>query len=117
MSGSGTATVTLTGTLAQINTTLTASNSVVYAPTHDFSGDDTLTVTTSDNGNTGDGGAKTDIDQVKIIVADIPQAPPIGGTPGNDSFTAPDGSSAFDGVRRRRHHDFQFQAGRRGGEL
>ena len=101
MSGSGTATVTLTGTLAQINTTLAAANNVVYAPTHDFFGNDTLTVTTSDNGNTGTGGTLTDTDEVKIVVANIPQTPPINGTPGDDSFTAPDGSStstAFGGI-------------------
>ena len=51
--GSGTATVTLTGTLAQINTTLAAANNVVYAPTHDFFGTDTLTMLTNDGGNTG----------------------------------------------------------------
>ena len=96
--GSGTDTVTLSGTLAQINTTLAASNNVVYAPTHDFVGNDTLTVTTSDNGNTGTGGTLTDTDEVKIVVANPnPQTPPQG-TPGDDSFTAPDGSSSFDAL-------------------
>ena len=42
--GSGTATVTLTGTLAQINATLAAANNVVYSRPHDFFGTDTLTM-------------------------------------------------------------------------
>jgi predicted extracellular nuclease len=97
ISGSGTDTVTLTGTLAQINTTLAASNNVVYAPTHDFVGDDTLTVTTSDNGNTGTGGTLTDTDEVKIVVANPAQAPQQG-TPGDDSFAIPDGISNFNAL-------------------
>ena len=68
VSGSGTATVTLSGTLAQINATLGAAHNIVYAGAHDFSGTDTLTMTTNDNGNTGAGGALADTDQVAIVV-------------------------------------------------
>ena len=56
ISGSGTATVTLTGTVAAINLTLSAANAVTYVPTADYNSSDTLTMTTSDNGNTGAGG-------------------------------------------------------------
>ena len=49
--------MTLTGTLAQINTTLAAANNVVYRGVPNFNGSDTLTVSTSDGGNTGTGGA------------------------------------------------------------
>ena len=43
--------------MAQINATLSASK-VTYAPTANFSGAATLTMTTSDGGNTGSGGAR-----------------------------------------------------------
>ena len=76
IANSTTSTVTLTGTLAQINATL-ASN-VTYVPTADYNGSDTLTMTTNDNGNTGAGGALTDtktvaitVNQVADVVADV----------------------------------------------
>src|SRR5262249_33045459 len=56
IAGSGTDTVTLTGSLAQINAALSAAGNVVYAATHDFAGTDTLTMTTNDHGNSGTGG-------------------------------------------------------------
>jgi VCBS repeat-containing protein len=74
VSGSGTGTVTINGTLAQIDATLGAADNVVYASQHDFSGTDTLTMTTTDNGNTG-GGALTDTDQVAIIVSAAAEKP------------------------------------------
>jgi VCBS repeat-containing protein len=61
------ASVTLTGTVAAIDATLAASNSVVYTPTAAYAGPDTLTVLTDDGGNTG-GGAKQDTDTVAIAV-------------------------------------------------
>ena len=61
----GTDTVTLTGTLAQINAAL-AGNNVVYSAPVDFFGTDTLTMFTNDNGNTGQGGPLTDTDRVTI---------------------------------------------------
>jgi VCBS repeat-containing protein len=48
ISGNGTATVTLSGTLAQINATLAAADGVTYLGVTDFSGLDTLTMTTTD---------------------------------------------------------------------
>ena len=47
--GSGTGTVTLTGSLTQINTTLAAASNVVFHSTDGL--DDTLTVLTNDHGN------------------------------------------------------------------
>ena len=61
--GSGSDSVTLSGTLAQINALLAAAGSVVYRGAQDFFGDDTLTLTTDDGGNTGSGGALLDSDQ------------------------------------------------------
>src|SRR5262249_31929253 len=53
VAGSGTTTVTLTGTTNQINTTLGAAGNIVYKGAPNYFGSDTLTVTTNDNGNTG----------------------------------------------------------------
>src|SRR6185312_8276674 len=72
VSGNGTGTVTVTGTLANINTAL---NGLVFAPTGNFNGSANLTVTTSDQGNTGSGGAKTDVDSVAITVNAVNDAP------------------------------------------
>ena len=83
VAGSGTGTVTLTGTVAQINATLNAAANVIYAPTHDFFGTDTLTMTTNDGGNTGNVGPLLDTDALTINVNTL-----ITGTAGLDSFTA-----------------------------
>ncbi|WP_077592468.1 tandem-95 repeat protein [Polaromonas sp. A23] len=72
IANSGTGTVTLIGTVAQINATL-ASN-VTYVPNANYNGADTLTMTTNDNGNVG-GGALTDVDTVGITVVAINDAP------------------------------------------
>ena len=66
--GSGSDSVTITGTLAQINTLLAVAGGVVYRGAQDFFGDDTLTLTTDDGGNTGSGGVLIDSDQVTIHV-------------------------------------------------
>ena len=73
IAGSGSNTVTLTGTSAQINATLGAT--VTYNPTANFSGSATLTMTTSDGGNTGSGGTKTDVDAVTINVTPVADLP------------------------------------------
>jgi hypothetical protein len=73
IAGSGTSTVTLTGTVAQINATLAAT--VNYVPTANFNGAATLTMTTSDNGNTGAGGTLTDVDTVAITVTAVNDPP------------------------------------------
>jgi hypothetical protein len=79
VAGSGTASVTLTGTLAQINTTLSAANNIVYKSDAAFNGSDTLTVLTNDGGNTGTGGAHSDSDNVTIVVSAPPTITSNGG--------------------------------------
>jgi hypothetical protein len=64
----GTASVTLTGTQNQINTTLAASNNVIYRASTNYLGADTLTITTNDNGHTGAGGAMQTQNTVAITV-------------------------------------------------
>ena len=60
--------MTLTGTLAQINTTLSAAGNVVYNSDTGFIGTDTLTMTTNDGGNSGLGGPLSDVDLMSIEV-------------------------------------------------
>ena len=51
--GSGTATVTLTGSVAQIDAALAAANNVLYHGAFGFLGTDHLTMTSDDGGSTG----------------------------------------------------------------
>jgi hypothetical protein len=83
LSGSGTTTLALTGTLAEINATLTAAGNLTYHGDHDFFGIDTLTMVIDDGGNTGSGGVLTDTDSAALSVNTL-----INGTAGNDSFVA-----------------------------
>lgn len=71
--GAGTSEISLVGSLADLNQLL--ASSLHYEPAKDFWGQDTLTVTTSDQGNSGAGGAKSDTDQVAITVAPEPDMP------------------------------------------
>ncbi|QHB82830.1 retention module-containing protein [Aeromonas veronii] len=71
--GAGTSEITLVGSLADLNQLL-ASN-LHYEPAKDFCGEDTLTVTTSDQGNSGAGGPLSDTDQVTITVTPEPDMP------------------------------------------
>ncbi|MCJ7977046.1 retention module-containing protein [Aeromonas veronii] len=71
--GAGTSEITLVGSLADLNQLL-ASN-LHYEPAKDFWGEDTLTVTTSDQGNSGAGGSLSDTDQVTITVTPEPDMP------------------------------------------
>ncbi len=75
VTNSGTASVKLTGSVAQINATLAALNNVVYTPAAGYTGDDwsELTMLTNDGGNTGSGGAKSASSTVRITVG----APPV----------------------------------------
>ena len=48
---------------------------MTYAPTNNFQGSDTLTITTNDSGNSGSGGALTDTDTVSILMYQTFQNP------------------------------------------
>ena len=63
--GSGTGSVTVTGTINAINSAL---NGMEYRAPQVFTGNVTLSVDTNDQGNTGGGGAKSDNDNVTIDV-------------------------------------------------
>ncbi|HEX8126840.1 MAG TPA: Ig-like domain-containing protein [Allosphingosinicella sp.] len=74
--------ITIGAPLTKINATLAASNGLTYTPKPNFSGTDTLTVTTNDNGQngsdpglSGDGTSEEDIDTRTITVSAQPDAP------------------------------------------
>ncbi|MCP3696295.1 MAG: tandem-95 repeat protein, partial [Planctomycetaceae bacterium] len=68
----GSAAVTISGTTAQVNAAL---DGMTYTPQTDFNGSDTLTMVTSDLGNTGTGGTLVDTDTVAISVAALNDSP------------------------------------------
>jgi hypothetical protein len=69
-------TVTLSGSAAQIDATLGASNNVLYHSFFDFSGIDHLTMTSNDSGSSG---AMIDTDVMDIHVAPQIAAYTVGG--------------------------------------
>src|SRR4029079_5347965 len=73
-SGDGTTdgAMTFTGTVTNINTAL---NGLKFAPTANFNGAASINITTSDQGNTGSGGALQDSDTVTINVSAVNDAP------------------------------------------
>lgn len=75
VAGSGTSSITLTGTLASINAFLTGTSRPTFTPSADFNGPVSLTMTTSDGGNTGAGGVLSDIDTRTITVDPVNDAP------------------------------------------
>lgn len=64
--------VRIVGTIASINAAL---NGLIYRGDLDFNGLDTLTVTTSDLGNTGNGNILTDVDTIAITVNAVNDVP------------------------------------------
>ncbi|WP_068956305.1 cadherin-like domain-containing protein [Pararhizobium polonicum] len=79
ISGNGTATVTLTGTLNEINATLAASNGLLFTGNANTNGTDSLTVVTNDGGNAGSGGAQSDTDIYTITINAVNDAPVVVG--------------------------------------
>jgi hypothetical protein len=79
--------ITLTGTVADINAAL---DGLTYHGNSNFNGSDSLSITTNDNGNTGGGGAKTDTDSVGITVTPVNDAPA-----GTDKTIGAAGSHTF----------------------
>ena len=95
--GDGTADTDLvfTGTRTDINNAL---STLTYNPTSNYSGSAVLTLTTSDQGNTGTGGTLTDTDTVNITVNAVNDAPTVANSIPNQNATE---DSAF---------NFQFAA-------
>ncbi len=74
--------LTLSGTLADINAFLGGSN-VTYTPALNNDADVSLSVTVNDKGNSGAGGAKTDSANITLDLQPVNDAP----VAGDDSFT------------------------------
>ena len=72
--GDGTGSITLTGTIADINLAL---EGLTYDSDENFDGTDQLTITVDDQGNTGDGGNLTEVANVAINVVSINDAPTV----------------------------------------
>ncbi|MDR6531551.1 Ca2+-binding RTX toxin-like protein [Caulobacter rhizosphaerae] len=77
--GNGAGSVTVTATINKINTTLAASNGLVFLGNVGISGTDTLTVVTSDGGATGSGGVLSDTDGYTITIIGVNDAPVVAG--------------------------------------
>lgn len=73
VSNAGSNEIHLVGSLGDINHLL--ASQLHYEPAKDFWGSDTLTVTTSDQGNSGAGGPLSDTDTVTITVTPEPDMP------------------------------------------
>lgn len=78
VSGSGTASLVLTGTASNLNTFISGSN-VTFTTAANATAAVTLTVATSDQGNTGTGGAQSDSDNVTLNVTGVNDAPVLAG--------------------------------------
>lgn len=82
INGNGGDTITLTGTIDDINSII---DEITYQGDLNFNGDDTLTVNINDQGNTGDGGPQQDTETVDITVNPIDDEPVVDPNgPGNN---------------------------------
>ena len=84
--GGSTPSLVLTGTRADINTSL--SNGLVYTPDAGAAGAVTLTVVSNDAGNTGLPGPLTDTDSLTITVNAVTNKPPVNALPPDVVTTA-----------------------------
>ena len=92
VTGSGSGSVVLAGTQANINAFIAASN-VTYLTAANANGSVVLTVTTSDLGNAGTGGTLTDVDTVTLNITAVNDAPTLTATASNPTFTEGAGST------------------------
>ncbi|WP_447932205.1 Ig-like domain-containing protein [Sphingopyxis fribergensis] len=71
VTGSGSNSIVLTGTQANINAYLAGASRPTYTQVADFNGSVTLTMVTSDGGNSGSGGTLTDTDTRTITITAV----------------------------------------------
>ena len=93
----GSASVTIVGTIASLNTAL---DGLVYSPSASFTGNDQLTITTSDLGHTG-GGTLTDTDIVPLaqnVIFGTENNDLINGTAGPDLIIARGGDDTINAL-------------------
>jgi hypothetical protein len=91
--GTADASMTFTGTIADINTAL---DGMTYTPTGNFNGAASVTIVTDDLGNSGAGGALADSDSVSITVTAVNDAP-VNTVPGAQTM-AEDSPLTFSGA-------------------
>jgi len=96
-SGTGDATMTFSGTIANINAAL---DGLSFSPTADYNGSASLQIITNDQGNTGSGGAVSDTDTVAITVVAVNDAP-IANVPGAQNVNEDTPLIFFDRWRQR----------------
>ncbi|MCA1971595.1 MAG: tandem-95 repeat protein [Caenispirillum sp.] len=89
----GSASMTFTGTIASINAAL---DGLTYAPTANYNGAAVLQIATNDLGNSGSGGARSDIDTVAITVTPVNDAPVVVTSLGSLIYTENDPATAVD---------------------
>ncbi|WP_179228285.1 DUF4347 domain-containing protein [Leptolyngbya ohadii] len=89
--GTNDRTIRMNGTIANINAAL---NGLIYRGDQDFNGSDTLTITTSDLGNTGTGGILVDVDTIPITVNAVNDVP-VNAVPGTGQNVNEDTSLVF----------------------
>ncbi|PAX53308.1 Calx-beta domain-containing protein [Brunnivagina elsteri] len=70
--GNGSGSLSLTGTLININTAL---DGLAFKPTTNFNGDTSITITTNDQNATGSGGALIDTDIIAVKVTPVNDVP------------------------------------------
>ncbi len=83
--GNNTGSVTLTGTLTNINTAL---NNLAFKPTNNFNGDTSIIINTNDQNGTGSGGARSDEDTITVKVNAVNDVPTF--TKGNNQVVNED---------------------------
>jgi VCBS repeat-containing protein len=89
--GNGTNNAVLTGTLAELTTTLADPAGLTYRGNLNYYGADTLTMLSNDQGNSGAGGPLTDTDSVGLAVTAVNDAPVVdlNGPAAGIDFAAP----------------------------
>lgn len=92
VAGNGTGILTLTGSVASINTMIAGGN-VLFNPASNATGDVTLTLNINDNGNTGSGGAQNVTAAITLRIAAVNDAP-VNSIPAAQSVQA-DGALVF----------------------
>ncbi|MBL8828142.1 MAG: hypothetical protein JNM18_14275, partial [Planctomycetaceae bacterium] len=99
ITGSGSATVTITAPLARINATLANASGLRYLSGGTFAGTDLITIVTNDLGNTGSPGALIDIDTVVLNGSGtVPNTAPVNLVPAGIQYADEDTPLAIMGV-------------------
>lgn len=97
VAGNNSSSVVLMAPLSKINATLANAQGLVYLGETNFNGADTLTILTSDLGNTGTGGTQTDSDTVDLLVEAINDAP-VNTVPGSPLSVITESTLAITGL-------------------